>query len=71
MRTRLRSTARSADVLGEANCTFKLGDIALARFDHDAARKAYDDALTLYRKVSAVLGEANCISKLEQLRNTS
>ena len=56
------------DVLGEANCIKGLGDIALARSDHDAARRAYDDALPLYRKVGAVLGEANCIAKLKQLR---
>jgi hypothetical protein len=45
-----------------------LGDIALARSDHDAARKAYDDALTLYRQIGDVRGEANCLEKLEKLK---
>jgi len=37
---------------GEANCVYSLGNIALARSDHDAARKAYGGTRALsYRQV--------------------
>jgi tetratricopeptide (TPR) repeat protein len=51
------------DVLGEALCIKSLGDIA-RRSDHDAARRAYEEALLLYRQVGDVQGEANCIWSL-------
>jgi tetratricopeptide (TPR) repeat protein len=44
-----------------ANCIQRLGDIALRRSDHDAARSRYEEALPLYRRIADVLGEANCI----------
>jgi hypothetical protein len=55
------------DVLGEANCIKSLGDIALRRSDHEAARRAYEEARPLYRQVGDVLGEANCIQGLRNL----
>jgi hypothetical protein len=47
-----------------AACTEKAGDIAFSRSDHAAARARYEEALPLYRRVGAVLGEANCIKRL-------
>ena len=52
------------DVLGEAKCIEHLGDIALRRSDHVGAFDAYEEALSLYRKVGNVRGEANCIISL-------
>ena len=51
-------------MLGEANCVFSLGDIALRRTEHETARVRYEEALPLYRRAGSVLGEANCIFSL-------
>ena len=51
-------------LLGEANCILRLGDIALARSQHEQARSCYQEALPLYREVGDRLGEANCILRL-------
>ena len=55
---------QAGDVLGEAKCVKAFGDVALARTDHDGARRAYREALTLHRKAGDALGEANCILRL-------
>jgi tetratricopeptide (TPR) repeat protein len=50
-----------------ARCLKRLGDLALERSDHDAARQRYEAALPLYRRVGAILGEANCVKSLGDL----
>jgi tetratricopeptide (TPR) repeat protein len=47
-----------------ANCIFSLGDIALARADHNTARRYFEQALPLYKSVESILGQANCIMSL-------
>ena len=59
-RTRLAANLK-LDTQTEANCIQRLGDIALARSDHETARARYEEARLMYRQVGSVQGEANCI----------
>jgi tetratricopeptide (TPR) repeat protein len=52
---------------GEANCNFRLGDLALARSEHDEAHQLYGKALIIYRQASDAQGEANCDLRLGSL----
>jgi tetratricopeptide (TPR) repeat protein len=47
-----------------ANAVDRLGDIALARSDHDAARAHFEEARSLYERVGSLLGQANCTKSL-------
>jgi tetratricopeptide (TPR) repeat protein len=60
----LRAAQSSKDTAREADCIRRLGDIALARSEHEQARARYEAALPLYRQVGSVLGETNCIQCL-------
>ncbi|XXY18107.1 tetratricopeptide repeat protein [Sorangium sp. So ce216] len=60
----LEVARRAGDRRREAICIESLGDIALARSQHDEARARYDQALPLYRQVGDVRGEASCIQSL-------
>ena len=53
MLSRLAGACRAADdPRGQARCLEHLGDIALYRSDHEAARQAYQEALALYQRIS-------------------
>ncbi len=47
-----------------ARCCSRVGDIALARSEHESARTHYEEAFLLYRRVGDGGGEAHCIKCL-------
>ncbi len=55
------------DLHGEALCIEHSGDIALARFDHEVAKSAYEKAIPLYRLVGDVRSEAHCIKDIGRI----
>lgn len=57
----------SGDLLGEANCVYSLGHIALGHTDQEAARDHFRSARSLYRRIGYVPGEADCIWGLGSL----
>jgi tetratricopeptide (TPR) repeat protein len=67
IRALARTCANTGDRLGEANCIQRLAHIALARFDHDAARAGYAQAMPIYQEVGHRLGEASCIESLADI----
>ena len=54
----------TGDVDGEAVCVGNLGHLARTRSNHEAARRAFERALPLFRRIGDILGEANCITNL-------
>ena len=54
-------------MLGEANCIYRQGDLALRRSDYEGAQARYEQALPLYQRAGSVLGEASCVKGLGDL----
>jgi len=50
-----------------ADCLWSLGAIASSHSDFDTARTLYDEALSLYRRVDDVVGEASCIRSFGEI----
>jgi tetratricopeptide (TPR) repeat protein len=57
----------AGDIAGEARTIDAMGYVAFCRSDYAAARKAYEEALPLYRRAGVIQGEANCIQGLGDL----
>jgi 3',5'-cyclic AMP phosphodiesterase CpdA/tetratricopeptide (TPR) repeat protein len=53
-----------AETRSEADCIKSLGNIALARSQHEEARRPFEQARSLYQQVGDILGEANCTQRL-------
>ncbi|MCG6552968.1 MAG: NB-ARC domain-containing protein, partial [Candidatus Magnetominusculus sp. LBB02] len=54
----------SGDILGEANCIYRIGDIHFYESRNNDALNSYNSALPLYKQVDNILGEANCIRRI-------
>jgi tetratricopeptide (TPR) repeat protein len=55
---------KQGEAVQSASCLKSLGDIAMARSEHEQAHKSYEQALVLYQNMGDVLGEATCIRNL-------
>lgn len=64
IRELLEACRTCSEIFGEAYCAARLGEIARTRSDHDAARKAYEQALPLFQQLGQRANEANCIASL-------
>jgi tetratricopeptide (TPR) repeat protein len=51
-------------------CILHLGQIARSRSDHETALARYEEALALYRRIGAVLGEAESMVRYGQVRRS-
>ncbi|MGB9367647.1 MAG: tetratricopeptide repeat protein [Xanthobacteraceae bacterium] len=51
----------------EADCLWSLGDIALARSNHQIARDAYERALSVYEQIGDLSGKAICTARLGEI----
>jgi tetratricopeptide (TPR) repeat protein len=57
----LAAARRAGSPQSLAWCLSSLGDLSLARSDHDGARARYEEALPLFRRDDDLQGEAHCI----------
>lgn len=64
----LALSRRVQDVLGEANCIYRLGEIALSNLDHDAPACQFEQALGLYRRSGNQQSEAWAMVRRGQAR---
>jgi hypothetical protein len=68
----LKEAASKAETLGEArtaaNCTCALGKFELARSQHHPARARFEEALSIYRQVADVIGEATVFRNWARFR---
>ncbi len=52
------------DIVGEANCIYRMGDILFREYRNSDALASYNTALPLFTQVGDILGQANCIYRM-------